>query len=168
MTEPKKPATRVCNDCGEEKPKKQFHGGCAVRCTACSTLLEQQKIKADTDARRKQKLADDAVKSALKREKDQKEVQRKAAIKNRHQKERKTAVDAAKAVTNAKRFANAERKRLNIAKRELATRTLVKRHLLPFIVRHKPGSFFLLFSMDLLIKQILLFSFLLLEVHFGS
>ncbi|MCK4795040.1 MAG: hypothetical protein KAV87_65530, partial [Desulfobacteraceae bacterium] len=138
MTEPKKPTTRLCNDCGEEKPNRHFHGGNAVRCTACSTLLEQQKIKANTDARRKQKLADDAVKAAIRRDELQKKSQRKCAVKQRKEKERKEAAAIGHAVAGAKRFATAERKQLNIAKRELATRTLVKRHLLPFVVRHKP------------------------------
>lgn len=128
---------RVCDDCGEEKPTTQFHGGKAVRCTACSTLLSQQKIKAKTDAHRKKKLADEATKSILNRQKNQKKAAQKSAAKQRRTKERKEATAIGNAVVNAKKFANAERKRLNVAKRELATRTLVKRHLLPFIVRHK-------------------------------
>lgn len=131
------PALKICKDCGEAKTHKDYNGGKATRCNACTTLLTEKKIAAQTEARRKKKLESDTAKSILRAQKLQARASRKTAVKVRKEKERKEAAAKGYALASAKKFANAERKRLNIIKRELATRTLVKRHLLPFIVRHK-------------------------------
>lgn len=129
---------KICDDCGVEKQLKQFHGGNAVRCATCSQVLEDAKVKAATAARRKKRLDMEAAKALRLKQKRSKKSQAKTKVRTRKEKERKEATARVTALDEAKKFTGAERTRLNVVKRELATRTLVKRHLLPFIVRHKP------------------------------
>ena len=128
------PATQHCGICGEDKPVKAFGGSNTPNCILCTTahkIAVQARQLEERRAARTRKEAITAERGAEKLKKD-------TAVRRKRTTERQAARKIVKEQRKAKREVKKVGQNLNMAQRELAARILAQKHLLPFIVRHKP------------------------------
>lgn len=134
MTDPVAVPTRRCPVCRLFRRGNQFHNPDSPHCIPCSAEEATRKHEEAVRKRREMKQTSSANRSARLAEA---KARRNSAKARKKAEEEKVKADVA-AEMAARREVRRVGAKLNIAERELAARELAKRHLLPFIVRHKP------------------------------
>jgi hypothetical protein len=146
--------TRTCSGCGEDRQSNEFPHSANAVCYVCTGKAKEDKLAAEMAARkaekaeqRKQKAADrdrrrkkhDARRRRARERTVKRREERKAATAERKANERK--LDAERDLEAARKAA-AERRELtqqDLVKRELASRALARKHLIPYILRRMPA-----------------------------
>lgn len=135
---PGEPTPKTCERCGTTYPssgRQYFVAGNAKNCNTCAEELTQKQLARAAEERRIHKLK----RLERKKLKAKQKLNRRQYVKERKEQEREKAREASRARDNALKYLSRERRKVNLAQRELAARLLAQRHLMGFVVRMHKG-----------------------------